>query len=229
MSCRRRIRLEQRVIDQARDFALAPAGRMQSQSRRARRDNALDLLRTAIGCEAVARAARRRHCAGRRQFLKDDLDDALDIGQGSSWRSEHSIACVRAAGSSRAAECTAPRASAWPARSARSPWHRRGDERRAEREHVRAVVLARVARQRPVRAHRRADAVDLVGGNRRPQSCPVDHDPGVGLTVAPPGGPLAPRYRDSPPRRCHVCRCLPRRARACAGCHAAPLFSATPV
>ena len=57
------------------------------------------------------------------------------------------------------------------------------DERRAERQHVRAVVLARVPRDRLGRRHHRADPRDLVRRNRRPDARAVDDDAGVGLAA----------------------------------------------
>ncbi len=52
---------------------------------------------------------------------------------------------------------------------------------RPQREHVRAVVLTRVARQRRRRAHRRAHAAHLVRGDRRAQARAIDDDAGVGF------------------------------------------------
>ncbi len=50
------------------------------------------------------------------------------------------------------------------------------NQRGAERQHVGAVVLARIARQRLVGAHGGSRAGDLVRGDRRAEAGAVDHD-----------------------------------------------------
>ena len=58
-----------------------------------------------------------------------------------------------------------------------------GDERGAERKDVGAVVLARIPGQRAIRAHRRADTVNLVGRDGRAQPGAVDDNPGIDLAA----------------------------------------------
>src|SRR5689334_348879 len=53
---------------------------------------------------------------------------------------------------------------------------RSADQRRAQRHDVGAVVLARVARDRLVLAHRRPDPADLVRRDRRSDAGAVDDD-----------------------------------------------------
>ena len=92
-----------------------------------------------------------------------------------------------------------------------------------ERQHVGAVVLARVARDRFVGAHRGADAADLVGGDRRSDAGAVDDDAGVRLAAR-----HRPRDRGGDVRIVHRigwCRCRGRRppGRGRAGGARAPL------
>ena len=64
-------------------------------------------------------------------------------------------------------------------RSATSGWH----QRRAQRHHVRAVVLAGVARDRFVDDHGRPDAAHFVGGNGGPDAGAIDRDARVRLAA----------------------------------------------
>ena len=132
--------------------------------------------------------------------------------------------------SSPAAGCSAARASASPARSSTMARASSvGEQRRAERQHVGAVVLARVARDRLGRGHRRADAGDLVGGDRRPDAGAVDDDAGVGLAARHRAAPRPPRCPDSRPARCRRCRGRRPPGRGRAGTPPASCRSATPV
>ena len=74
-------------------------------------------------------------------------------------------------------------------------------QRRSQRHDVGAVVLARVARDRLVGAHRGADAAHLVGGDRRADAGAVDHDAGVRLAARDRSRHRGRRCPGSPPAR----------------------------
>ncbi len=77
----RGIGLEQRVIDQRRDFAVTATVGVQPQPRGTGRHDAADLIRATGEGKTMAGAARGCDRTGCRQFLKNDVDDAFDIGQ----------------------------------------------------------------------------------------------------------------------------------------------------
>jgi hypothetical protein len=83
----RRVRLEQRVIDQPRHAARGAAGGVDTDPRRARLDHALQPRRAAVGHDRVAAAARAalaeapapKAAARGEHFLGDDVDQALQV------------------------------------------------------------------------------------------------------------------------------------------------------
>ncbi len=102
-------------------------------------------------------------------------------------------------------------------------------QRRPEREHVGAVVLAGIAGQRLVHAHRGAHSRHLVGGNRGAQPGAVDDDARVGFTC---GDAHARRERpcpDNPPASRPRRRGRPRPGPGHAPTATSVRFNATPL
>ena len=179
--------------------ATPPARRPRRESRaapRRRRCTPCSRVGQQSSAHRVARAARRRPPRSR------PCTSSATIAISRARSTERASIRTRppAAGSSAAAGGSAARASASTARCRRSRVASAGcSERRAERQHVGAVVLARVARERRRRAHRGADAAHLVGGDRRAQAGAVDDDAGVGLAARHGARHRRRRCPDSPP------------------------------
>ena len=129
----------------------------------------------------------RRRALGRHHLFGDDLDEPLEI----VWI-QHVFDQPRRPGRRISASDLqqAPNISRFGHRRAEPDVDQPdrglgvGQQRRSERHHVGAVVLARVPGDRLVGEHRGADAADLVRGDGRSDARAVDDDPGVRLPRA---------------------------------------------
>ena len=138
---------------------------------------------------------------------------------------------VRDGGSSASAGCSGLRSSPCRATCRRcgSPRPVPGSSVDAERHHVGAVVLARIPRDRFVRAHRGPDAADLVGRDRRPDAGAVDDDARRPPRRAPRSARPARRCPDSPPHRSSGPEVDRRASPFPRRCATSAFFIATPV
>ena len=91
---------------------------------------------------------------------------------------------------------------------------RRADDARAEAQHVHVVVFDGLMRGVGVVADRRADARELVGGNRDAGAAAADDDAALGLAVRTASAPRLRPSPDSPPGPSNGCRDRGRRGPA---------------
>ena len=199
----RRIRLQQRVIDHRRDAARRSAGRVHPEPARAGIDDAAQPVGTAVEQHGVA-AASRRPGASRRlrghHLLGDEVDEPLEIlgcqhrvslgsrVSGGLWslvfglqsRPKRSSSCriFSSRRMYRASRIGVPIQMSTILRAAPGP----SSSDDPSVDHVCAVVLARIAGDGLVRAHRRPDPAHFVGRDRRSDARAVDDDAGVGFS-----------------------------------------------
>ncbi len=69
------------MVDEFSDLLIASTISMQAKARGARRHDPANLIRATRESKTVAGAPRGSDGTRRRQFLKNDVDDAFDIGQ----------------------------------------------------------------------------------------------------------------------------------------------------